>query len=199
MYADDLALVSSSLTELQIMVDICCKELEIINLKLNVNKSVCLRIGKRCFRSCRDLITPYGSIGWAKEVKYLGVTIVCGNRFKLSFDDRKCKFYAQFNAIYSKLGNLADPSVSLYLMETVAMPILLYGIEAVELNKTEIRTLESPLNRVLYKLFKISDTDNRAFCMDMFGIMSINDRYIKRKNKFLDSLKMQSDSVLRRP
>jgi len=46
MYADDLLLLSKSLCDLQLMIDICCAELEGIDMCLNVKKSQVLRIGK---------------------------------------------------------------------------------------------------------------------------------------------------------
>ena len=48
MYADDLVLLAPSIVELNAMIAICCSELELIDLKLNVKKSVAVRIGKRC-------------------------------------------------------------------------------------------------------------------------------------------------------
>lgn len=59
-YADDLILLSPSVAELQRMLDVCCQELESINLKLNVNKSCCLRIGKRCYAKCCNVFTSGG-------------------------------------------------------------------------------------------------------------------------------------------
>ena len=47
MYADDLILLSPSLTELQMMVDICCIELRSIDLMPNRAKSTYLKVGHR--------------------------------------------------------------------------------------------------------------------------------------------------------
>jgi len=45
MYADDLLLLSISVTHLQKMLDICVKELASLDMKINVKKSNWLRIG----------------------------------------------------------------------------------------------------------------------------------------------------------
>jgi hypothetical protein len=55
MYADDLILLAPSVAELNAMVKVCCNELESINLKLNTQKSCCLRIGKNYFINCPKL------------------------------------------------------------------------------------------------------------------------------------------------
>jgi hypothetical protein len=47
MYADDLILLDISLSDLQDMVDICVTEFDLIDMKINIKKSMCLRIGKR--------------------------------------------------------------------------------------------------------------------------------------------------------
>ena len=87
------------MAELQRMVDVCCQELEAANLKLNVNKSCCLRVGKRCYAKCSGIFTSCGVIRWVNEAKYLGLTLMNAIRFKISFTETKCKFYYSFNAI----------------------------------------------------------------------------------------------------
>lgn len=56
MYADDLLLLSLSISELQIMIDICVAELGLIDMVLNVNKSTCIRVGKRRNNDAANLI-----------------------------------------------------------------------------------------------------------------------------------------------
>ena len=45
MYADDLLLLSISLTDLQAMINLCATEFNAIGLTLNIKKSVCMRVG----------------------------------------------------------------------------------------------------------------------------------------------------------
>jgi len=47
MYADDLLLESSSITDLQQLVTMCISELNKIDMKVNSKKSNCLRVGLR--------------------------------------------------------------------------------------------------------------------------------------------------------
>ena len=46
MYADDLMLISGSLSQLQAMINVCTAELESLDLTVNVRKFVCMRIEK---------------------------------------------------------------------------------------------------------------------------------------------------------
>ena len=185
MYADDMILLAPSVTELNNMVTICCDELQAINLKLNTQKYCCLRTGKSHFINCSNIPTIHGHIPWAKEVKYLGLTLISGCRFKISFANTKCKFYSCFNELYSKMGRALDLSVIVHLLQTIAMPILLYSLESLHLNKSEINSLEFTLSRALYKIFKVSGTENIKFCMKAYGIDGINECIVKKSSAFL--------------
>ena len=94
---------------------------------MKINKSVCVRIGKRIKVKCSNINTIDRNVPWVNEIKYLGTKIKTGFKFKASFDDTKCKFYTAFNSLYCKLGNLSDPNVSLHLLNTIETPILLYA------------------------------------------------------------------------
>ena len=47
MYADDLILLSISLTEMQRLIDICVADCKVIGMEINSRKSACMRIGSR--------------------------------------------------------------------------------------------------------------------------------------------------------
>ena len=82
-----------------------------------------------------------------KDIKYLGLTLLSGKRFKVSFESAKCKFYSAFNSLYSKLGHISDISVTLHWLENIALPTLLYAIEALDLTKSELNILDFTVNR----------------------------------------------------
>ena len=189
MYADDLILLAPSVAELQLKVKVCCDELNAINLKLNTNKSYCIRIGKRFYAEGPKIRTDNGDIAWAKEAKYLGIVFESNRRFKISFTDMKCKFYASFNTLYSKLAHIPDLNVTIHLLESISVPILLYALEALNLNKSELNSLEFTFSKALYKIFRVSSTENLKFCMNAYNILNISERYIMRKNRFLSKLR----------
>lgn len=126
----------------------------------------------------------------------MGVTIASGNKFKISFSETKCRFYSSFNNLYSKLGNIPDLRVTTHLLETIAVPVLTYGLEALNLTNAELSSLDFTLNRAIYKIFKVSDKQNIALCMNMFGISSISDRYIILKKRFLKKISSHDNVML---
>jgi len=53
MYADDLILLSISISDLQKMLDICNKGFHDLDLPINIKKSCCLRVGPRWNANCK--------------------------------------------------------------------------------------------------------------------------------------------------
>lgn len=196
MYADDLVLLAPSVNELQNMINICDKELNAIRLKFNVKKSGCLRIGRRCFAKCCDIYSKSGIIPWVKEIKYLGLKLVSSIHYKINFDEMKCKFYASFNTLYSKIGCSLDWSVTVHLLESIAVPSLLYAVESLDLCKSDLLSLEHSLSKALYKIFRVSSRDNVEYCMSMFGIKSVNERYVLMKLNFINKIKKSNNPIL---
>jgi len=196
MYADDILLAAPSVVELIRMINICCDELEKLGLKLNCEKSAVIRIGPRHAVKCNPIVTKFGTIPCVKEAKYLGVTIVSAVNFKVSVTERKCNFYSSFNALYSKLGRLLDVNVIMHLLNSVALPVLTYALEALHLNKTALNSLESCLNRAIFKIFGINDAENRKHCLSMFNMCSISELHLKRKSMLIQKAKDSSNPML---
>ena len=86
MYADDLVLLSPSRYELQEMINICTEELALLDMKLNVDKTVILKIGKRSNMSSAPIQIDHTEIQRAEEAKYLGIYICRAQRFKCNFE-----------------------------------------------------------------------------------------------------------------
>ena len=74
LYADDLFLIAPSVHTLQIMLNIYEIELSWFDMRININKSVCMRFGQRFSLQCANLITSIGDeLKWVEECRYLGV------------------------------------------------------------------------------------------------------------------------------
>ncbi len=71
-----------------------------LDLCLNYDKSVALRIGKGCNKICCNLKAMGNNIKWVTEAKYLGIYIRSGQKFLCNFDKQKAKFYQAANCIF---------------------------------------------------------------------------------------------------
>ena len=67
-YADDILLLSHSLSGMQHMLDICSSESIELDLKFNVKKSMAMRIGQRYKKWCAPLILNKEDLQYNDEV-----------------------------------------------------------------------------------------------------------------------------------
>jgi len=70
------------------------------------------------------------------EVKYLGVVISAGKRFKISIHLKRMKFYRALKALWSKGGGKASNIIILHFIRGFCLPIFLYGLKAVPVSKS---------------------------------------------------------------
>ena len=107
------------------------------------------------------------SMGWRD--RYLGLFIVRSRAFKCSLYHAKRSFYRAVNEIFGRIERTAPEEVILELIKSKCLPILLYGLEAYPLNKTNLRSLDFSVNRFFKKLFNTSDIQTVTECQLIFG------------------------------
>ena len=117
LYADDIILLAPTVSALQNLLNLCEAHLVQLDMSLNSNKSVCLRIGSRFKDVCSPLTTLSGdSLCWVDNVRYLGVYIVAAKKFSISISNNKHSFYRSCNAIFSKVGHCASEEIVVKLI-----------------------------------------------------------------------------------
>jgi len=67
------------------------------------------------------------------------------------------------------------------------MPILLYGLEALPLNKSQLNSLDFMVNRFLMKLFNSDDIHTVEFCRLQFNFKLPSEQIGYRCKKFSSS------------
>lgn len=197
MYADDLVLLSPCISELQVMINIVCQTLADIDLKLNSNKSCCIRIGKRCYADCTDVQSSFGPIPWMSKTSYLGIEILKAPKFSICYDNVKSNFYSSFNALYGKLGAINDVTVSLKLVFSIALPCLLYAQEALPQTNAIFRSIELPWSRAFMKIFSTFDMKIVQQCQFYTGFLPVEHYARLQKLNFFKSLKTSPSWFLR--
>jgi len=92
LYADDVLLVSHSIFDMQLMLNICSQEADTLDFTFNTSKSVAIRIGPNYRRVCAPLHLCNSPLVYVDQVKYLGILLLSARVFKCSFDQLKMKF-----------------------------------------------------------------------------------------------------------
>ena len=169
-----------------VMLLICEQELLSLDLCLNHNKSVCIRVGPRLNADCIKLTTCNGhELEWVNTCRYLGVFFVTGRSFKCSCEKCKTSFYRSFNAIFSRLGRYASAETIIQLLQSKCMPVLLYGLEACAINSSDHISLEHPVTMAFMKVFKTNSVTVVNECQEAFGFDTVRRQIIKRKINFV--------------
>jgi len=185
LYADDILIYAPSITELQNIVNICELELRSIDMAINAKKSCTMRIGPRHDTKCTNIIINNQNLPWVDEIRYLGIFIVRSCKVKISLDNAKRSFHRSLNAIFGKVGRIASEEVVLHLVHSKCLPILLYGLEACPLTKTDCRRLDFVVMRFLMKLFCTSNSDIVNDCRRYFDFKLPSETIQLRTDKFL--------------
>ena len=120
---------------------------------MNENKTVCLRVGREWRANCFEIKVGNKKIDWVADACYLGICVKSGPKFTTSFENIKSKFYRSTNAILGKLGSKQNPFLKLKLISTIALPSLMYALDALRFNTSQLSSLELPWSRVFMKFF----------------------------------------------
>ena len=91
MYADDLLLLSLSLSDLQTMVTICLEEFKKLDMCINIKKSCIVRIGKSYLATVSDIFAGETPVPWGKDMTYLGIYFLTGKDIRYDFHKIKSK------------------------------------------------------------------------------------------------------------
>ena len=100
MYVEDLLLMSSSVLELQKMLDLCSAECSFLGINFNYNKSHCLVIVPKYDINVSTLLLSGMPLLWANQIKYLGIYVIGGKYFKVESSTMRRNFFASVNGIF---------------------------------------------------------------------------------------------------
>ena len=103
---------------------------------------------------------------------------------KWSLDAAKRGFYRAANSVFGKVGRIASEEVVIHLIRTKCVPILLYGLEALPLNKSQLTSLDFVVNRFFMKLFKTTDMQVVEICRDQFNFVLPSMQLDRRRTNF---------------
>ena len=99
-------------------------------------------------------------------------------------DAAKRGFYRAANSIFGKIGRVASEEVVLKLIKNKCVPVLLYGLEACALNKSQMVSLDFVVNRFFMKLFNTNNIDTVKACQEFFSFELPSVQLAKRVVKF---------------
>jgi Reverse transcriptase (RNA-dependent DNA polymerase) len=194
-YADDIILLSASLTGLQTMLDKCSTVISDLRLNFNCNKSVCVAFGKHSASQLADVNLNNTTLQWSHSLKYLGVNFKNGCRMNCDIDYITRKFYAASNCIFNNSSGL-DDLLQLHLQSSYCLPILQYASPALHFNKNQLRALNVCWNDVYRRIFKFNRWESVSEFIWGLGCLNFTHLWYLSVVKFIKSLLLSSNSVM---
>ena len=93
LYADDIVLLSATVSGLQHMINACVKELDYLDMSVNILKTRCMRVGRR-FKSIGTCVVINGSpvVDWCDELCYIGMVFKSSTVFMCNLHENKAIF-----------------------------------------------------------------------------------------------------------
>jgi len=145
-----------------------------------------LRVGPCYNVRCRDITTSTGtSISWVNQMRYLGVLFVKSRVFKCDIDHVKRSFYRAANAIFGRIGRIASEEVIIQLIKSKCIHVLVYGLEVCPLTKSDLKSLDFPVNRFFMNLFNTRNIQMVNDCQVYFGFDLPSVIIVRQSEKFM--------------
>ena len=186
-YADDVVLLSPSLSGLQNLINAFDNNINIINLHINSNKSVCMKFSKTMAPLivnsqvfCGDSLLKF-----VDEIKYLGFIITSNlcNQKDIIFN--RNKFYKQFNVTIRKFSN-CNINVLVNLFNTYCLQI--YGSNLWFGNfrcKRQLDQFAVGYHKAIKKILKVPYGASNHDCCEILGLLTFKHFLNSARLKFI--------------
>jgi hypothetical protein len=121
-------------------------------------------------------------------VRYLGITIKSGLSASADFAQSILSFYKAFNAIFRRTRFADSELVSVFLLKSICVPILTYGVESVCAAPSAVKNLDRILDNALRKIFGVSDPDDIIYIRQVCDLPFIAELRQRKTCKLLYDL-----------
>ena len=185
MYADDIILLSPTISGLQLLADKCVKYCNNLGVAINAAKTEFLSSGTS--NPADFLLMDYSRIYPGNTLKHLGFLWNIGNkRSKIAdidhenISERINKFWTVIHGLLKAGICSCAPYTRIALFRSIAIPTITYGLELCKLGITIKNKLDCECRRALKALFNVSRY-SRNFLNKLFYINSISNTIHKNK------------------
>ena len=156
MYADDLLLLCSSVTKLQLIANICALFGFEMGVTFSLLKSNCLATYPGKIRLPSSSIQLSGNcLNWSNKLHFLGIFITNNSKNFFNLKEQIGKFYAAIHSIISNCG-VNKELVALELLKRKCAPILFYALHAISVNNKVRDVICKAWNASIRLIFNIN-------------------------------------------
>jgi len=117
-----------------------------------------MRVGPRWNCRCAEFNLGSSILKFVDNIT-LGIYMKADSKFSCCYEHLKLRFYSSFNAVYRRSKSSHSELVSVQLLQSFCLPVILFGLEVTEPQKSVLIMLNNLSNSAVYKIFKVSDKD----------------------------------------
>jgi hypothetical protein len=189
-FCDDIGLLSSSIEDLQELLNICYKYSKKWAIEFNIPKCQYIVFGSTKFdNACLELGGL--QLPFANSFKYLGLEFTRDlnmSKFFLDKFSRVHKSFFSLNAFGFKTGGVS-PFLQSYIYKTFCISRILYGLEIMHLNKKTINMINLSQNTIVRYMTGLSKNSHISDVLKILKIYNIHELYLYMKLIFVKNLK----------
>lgn len=190
-YADDIILLSPTLTGIQSLINKCTQYFNTTAITLNVDKTEFITSGSR-IPTNTFIELNYHQIHPQEKLKHLGFMWNTKKNHLATLNDanikeRTSKFWSVIHSLIKGGVRFCNPETITELYKTLAVPTLVYGLELPHLSETQLKELDKEGRKALKFLFNLS-RHSRNYLNVIFNLDHISTIITNNKLKLLSRL-----------
>jgi hypothetical protein len=189
-FCDDICLLSDSIEEMQLLLNLCEEFAMKWGLEFNLEKCKYIVFGKK---NIDNIILKLNNqlISFTDCFKYLGLEfnakLDMSSFFIKKFQNVKNSFFS-LNSFGFKQGGV-NPFLQIFVYKSFCVSRILYGLEIMNLNKKTLKTINIGQNDIVRYITGLSRNSHISNTLKILKLFSINDLYYYMKLIFVKNLK----------
>ena len=176
-YADDVTLLSSTVTGLQNLINICQSYATKFRFRFGFAKSKCLIIGKGVIHNEPRWMLGNNKITVESAIDILGVTFESNHSYNAHTESRlaccRRRIYGLTSVGMCYPGLSSD--VKAYLWKVIGAPTLTYGMESVNLTSKNIKLLKSGHGTIMKRVMGFSKRSRTQPLLQALSVLPVTD------------------------
>ena len=179
-YADDVTVYSSTIPDLQFLIQMCADYATKWRFNFGIKKTKCMIVGHHKFYAEPRWKLGTNIIENVSSMDILGVAFNNNLKHSIYVNNRiqKCyrSFYSLRNAGFSYPGVHSD--VKSYMWKSMCQPVLLYGSDCINLSSTDIKTMETSQGKIIKQSLGLSKYSRNTNLLQALNINKVSHNII---------------------
>jgi hypothetical protein len=174
-YADDVTVFSSTAIGLQRLIDKCYAYSQKWRFKFGIKKTKCMSIGKIPFVTNPSWSLGTSDICLEDRLEILGTTFSNNGNCNMHVENRVRKCRQSYYGL-NKCGMVypgASSDVKCYLWKSICAPVLMYGLDCLNVNKSNVDKLETTQGNLIKQSMGLSKRVHSTELIASLGISKV--------------------------